>query len=334
MISKYIKMDPIPWLTDGENPAVEYHVENEILRKSDHEEIYKKLLNSDLTGYFKKNYAQGVLGDFKHPDLFYRGSVWFFLLAVESGYKNDVEFINTTAEMLCKKIQLDNGGFKFNYNSSEAVGCRSGNLTNALIKSGAAASSALNGINWILKNQRKDGGWLHCPVAGFCDVMKLLFLNKPGNSLKYESDSEITSCPVASYSCLKALVEFNNEKHNDIIKKGADFFISNNYFIRSKKKLFCGNRVDFARYGYPVMSQYDYLSGLIIVSSIKTSGNSINGELFNSIIKKQNQDGSWNCENRLQGMINQKSEKSRWTTLNAIRFINLVVEKESQLEKA
>jgi len=171
-------------------------------------------------------------------------------------------------------------------------------------------------------------------VAGFCDVMKLLFLNKPGNSLKYESDSEITSCPVASYSCLKALVEFNNEKHNDIIKKGADFFISNNYFIRSKKKLFCGNRVDFARYGYPVMSQYDYLSGLIIVSSIKTSGNSINGELFNSIIKKQNQDGSWNCENRLQGMINQKSEKSRWTTLNAIRFINLVVEKESQLEKA
>lgn len=334
MLSKYMKMDSIPWLIDGENPAVTYLVKSEILNISDKEQVYKELLNSDLNFYFQKNYSNGILGDFKHLDLFYHGSIWFFLLAVESGYNCNSDFIITTAERLCKKTQLENGGFKFNNKTSDAVGCRTGSMVYSLLKSGISDYSSGKGIEWIVKNQRNDGGWLHCPVAGFCDVMKLIFLNKSGNGLKHEDDNEVASCPVASYSCLRALVESDRSEHKSSIQKGADFFINNNFFIRSGNNLFCGNRADFGKLGYPVMAQYDYLSGLILISQTGSGNSSKIGEWFNSIIMKQNNDGTWNCENKHQGMINQNSGKSRWTTLNAVRLISLISKHESQFDKA
>lgn len=334
MLSKYITADPVPWLTDGENPAVRYLVKKEIIKNSDPDEIYNELLTSELTDYFRKNCSKNVLGDLKHLDLFYHGSVWFFLLAVESGYKNSTDFISTTADYLCSQTQVPSGGFRFNYKSSNAVGCRTGNMIYSLLKSGISDSRTEQGISWIVKNQRSDGGWLHCPMAGFCDVMKLVFLNKAGKGLQHENDEKITSCPVASYSCLKALIGLNRKSDDNTIKKGAEFFLRNNFFISTRQKLFCGNRVSFDKPGYPLMSQYDYLSGMVLLSEINSSDNSKTGTLFNSIIKMQNQDGSWNCENKLQGMIKEKNLKSRWTTLNALRLIYTIVEKENQLENA
>jgi len=319
MLSKYILTDPISWLTDGENPAVRYLTKKEIINIQDLEQIYEELLKSELTDFFKLNYKNGVLGDFDHPDIFYRGSVWYFLLAVESGYNNKTEFITSTADNICSKTQLNNGGFKFNFKYSQAVGCRTGNMISALLKCGISDSRIINGLQWIIENQRKDGGWLHCPVAGFCDVMKLVFSVKSGDSLKHETDENVKSCPVASYTCLKALIESENDKYSASIYLGAEFFTNNNFFIESTSKLLCGNNVNFKKLGYPVMSQYDYLSGLIALSKIKNSN--LNGELFNNIIKLQNNDGSWSFENRSDGMIKEKHGKSRWTTLNALRFI-------------
>jgi len=334
MLNKYLKMDPIPWLTDGENPAVTYLVKSEILSIPDKDKIYDDLLKSKLTDYLVKNSTQGVLGDKDHLDLFYRGSVWYFLYAVESGYKSTSDLISETADFICSKTQLDNGGFKYDCRSSDAVGCRTGNMISSLLKSGFSDSRTTKGLDWIVKNQRSDGGWLHCPVAGFCDVMKLVFLNKSGNGLKYENNTAVSSCPVASYSCLKSLIQADKNEFVDLIKKGVDYFLFNNFFINSKEKLLCGNRVNFQKTGYPVMSQYDYLSGLILVSKSGTGDNSKYGEFFNYIIKKQNIDGSWDCENNLQGMIKETKGKSRWVTLNAIKLINNVMEMEDQFAKA
>lgn len=321
---KYLNMDPITWLTDGVNPAVRFHVKKEILQLSDQEENYNELLKSDLTDYFKRNFSNGTLGDFRYPDIFKKGTVWFYLLAVESGYKNNSDFVSSTADNLCKKIQLKDGGFKFSCKSSDAAGCRSGDMIYALLKSGVSDERTVKGVEWIIKNQRHDGGWLHCPVAGFGDAMKLIFFNKTGNGLKYENDANVSSCPVASYSCLKAIAQSNSNSCKDTIDKGINFFIKNNFFINSKDKLFCGNNINYSKLGYPVMSQYDYLSGYVLVLNAKPLTDIVNVELFNGIVKKQNPDGSWNCENRFNGMIYEKSEKSRWTTLNALRMISII----------
>ncbi|MCL1865759.1 MAG: hypothetical protein FWF73_08125 [Spirochaetes bacterium] len=326
MLNKYLNMDPIPWLTDGENPAVTYLVKNEILNIKDTEKNYDELLNSNLTDYFNSNLSKGILGGKNHIDLHNNGPVWFFLFAVESGYNNNSSFIASTADYLCEKKQLDNGGFKFN--NSDAVGCRTGNMTYSLLKSGITDSRSSNGIKWIIKNQRDDGGWLHCSFIGVCNVLKLILLNKSDNGLKYESDNKIPSCPVASYTCLKALIQ-SDQSNMDVINRGIEFFLKYNLFVRKKQKVLCGNRVSFEKLGYPIMSQYDFLSGMILISKFEKYNSKI-GELFNSIIRKQNRDATWNCENRSPGMINEKPMKSRWVTLNALRLINSISKQEYQ----
>jgi len=330
MLNKYLLSDPVPWLTDGDNPAVTYLVKDEILMEPDKEKIYNELINSPLTDYFKKNSSKGILGDIKHPDVYYRGTVWFFLLAVESGYKYSTDFISATADYLCGTTQNEDGGFMYGSNPSSSVGCRSGNMIWSLLKCGISDSRTGSGIKWIEKNQRKDGGWLHCPVAGFCDVMKLVFLKKIGTGLKYESDENVPSCPVASYSCLKALLESSSLQYNDMILRGIDFLIKNRFFINLKNKLLCGNALNPHKTGYPVMSQYDFLSGLVTASKTEKWNDPVTGELFNSIIKKQNPDGSWNYENILPGMIKGEKDRSRWITLNALRLISEVIKKENQ----
>ena len=329
MLNKYLKMDPLPWLTDGENPAVTYLFKSEFVKQSNTGKLYKELIESELTDYFKKNSSHDILGNSDHPDLYYKGSVWFFLYAVESGYNITSDFVNATADFLCSKTQLNNGGFKYYGGSSDAVGCRTGNMIYSLLRSGVSDSRTSLGLDWIIKNQRSDGGWLHCPVAGFCDVMKLVFLNKSGNGLKYEKDVNVSSCPVSSYYSLKALVHAGNNNYEDSIIKGSDFFIRSKFFLNSRESLLCGNRVNFAKLGYPVMSQYDYLSGLILLTKTGKVNDSIFGELFNHLIKSQNMDGSWDCENNLQGMIKQKKGKSRWVTLNAVRLINNILSREN-----
>lgn len=329
MLNKYMKMDPVPWLMDGENPAVTYLVKSEVLKLPDADKIYSQLIESDLTDYFRKNWSKGILGDKYHPDLFYRGSVWFYLLAAASGYKNSSDIINTTADYLCSKTQLNDGGFRYGFKSSDAVGCRTGNMVYSLLKTGVSDSRTSSGLNWIIKSQRSDGGWLHCPVAGFCDVLKLIFFNSSGNGLKYENDCNVQSCPVASFSCLKALVQAGNNNYKDIINKGSEFFIKNHFFINSREKLRCGNTINFNKAGYPLMSQYDYLSGLVLVSETVNIDNSIISEMFNHIIKKQNIDGSWDCENNLDGMIRERKGRSRWVTLNALKFISNILSREN-----
>ena len=52
-------------------------------------------------------------------------------------------------------------------------------------------------------------------------------------------------------------------------------------------------------------------------------------EMFNTVLKKQNNDGTWNNERRVPGLIQEKKGKSRWITYNALKFLVKISEKES-----
>ena len=78
-MNKYLNGDPVPWLTDGENPAVTYLAKRDLVADEDPGRLYSQLELSALTGYFRKNSSGNILGDSKNFDTFYRGSVWFFL---------------------------------------------------------------------------------------------------------------------------------------------------------------------------------------------------------------------------------------------------------------
>jgi len=334
-MNKYLNGDPIPWLTDGKNPAVTYLTKLEFSEQNDPGQLYAELFSSPLTGYFKKNSSRHILGDSKNFDLFHRGSVWFFLLAVESGYNYKSDFVKATADYICGKSQLQDGGFSFNWQPPVSVGCRTGDIIKAMLKTGINDERASAGLSWIIKNQRHDGGWLHCPFRGSSDIIKLIIVKKSGNGHLDDPDVRIPSCPVATFACLGALIETRKEEYKNAITRAALFLLSINLNLKDKKcETRCGLSIDPMKPGYPVMSQFDSISLLRLLTSADLWNRSRGGELFNFVMKLQGSDGRWQLLNTSQGMIPEKKGNSRWVTLNAIRTIKAVSYKENQLEKA
>lgn len=329
-MKKYLNGDPLPWLTDRENPAVTYLAKREFADGSDPDDLYSELLSSALTGFFRKNSTGNILGDKKNYDLFYRGSVWFFLLAAESGYDSRTDFIKATADHICKRSQLPDGGFSFNWRTPLPVGCRTGNMISAMLRSGINDERTASGLSWIITHQRSDGGWLHCPFRGACDVVKLVLFNSPGRGINDDHDKSIPSCPVATCACMSALVESGQISCDAALKRAAGFLLSMDLSEANKKsRTRCGLFTDPLKPGYPVMSQFDIISLLRLVVATESWNSSRGRELFNYIMRLQGIEGRWRSSNSDQGMIPEKKGESRWVTLNAMRLIKAVTDNEA-----
>lgn len=329
-MNKYLNGDPLPWLTDSEDPAVTYLANREFNTEKDPDALYSDLASSPLADYLKKNSAGNILGDKKNYDLFYRGSVWFFLLAAESGYDLRSDFMKATADYICSVSQQPDGGFSFNWRPPLPVGCRTGNMISAMLKSGIDDDRTASGLSWIIKNQRSDGGWLHCPFRGACDVMKLVVFNRPGGGRHDDPDDAVPSCPVATCSCMAALVESRKSDYAAHLSSAAGFLLSIDLSMENKKsKTRCGLFTDPLKPGYPVMSQFDIISLLRLVTVTGMWNSSRGGELFNYIMRLQGSSGRWRSMNHEQGMISEKKGESRWVTLNALRLIKAVTEREA-----
>ena len=276
-----------------------------------------------------------MLGDRKNYDLFYKGSVWCFAEAVERGLDRRTPHVSTTAEFILSSCQTSSGGFSLNWNPPIALACRTGDMVRYLIRAGYCDERVSKGIEWIVRNQRADGGWLHCPLAGICDQLRLVLFKKPGSGLRREKDPDVTSCFYATIACSTALVEHRDcvgtGSHHDSIRKAAEFFLKRSLFKNSNNEPIetrtSWNR-DFRLLGYPVLSQYDILYGLLFIARAGYFNDGRTGEAFNIVMSKQNNDGTWNMENARTGMMknddlkNREGVRSKWVTLQVLRLLS------------
>jgi hypothetical protein len=331
MINRYLTGDPLPWLTDGADPAVAYLVLREFGDGSSHNPPETDFFISYLLKHPAK---QNIPGNQKNIDLFYRGALWFFLYASECGLISGQGFMDDTAEFLNNNISADDGGFSFHCIPPLSTGCRTGNMVKAFLHSGLFPERAEKGLNWIKKNQRQDGGWLHCPYSGICDSFNLMIFRKPGDGLKFENIRSKESCPVATAACIHALIESGVSEHIESINRGAEFFLSRLHLYQKKRYILqCGQSITLNAEGYPVMTQVDPVSVLIIIFSSDLWNDKRAGLIFNRVMKKQKSAGIWESNNTFPGMVRGKGA-DRWVTLNVLRMLKILSEKEDQLSKA
>ncbi len=332
-IQKYLNRNSLPWLLEKQDRSVYYVTSRDILNEETTDDKYKFLLEDSTIQQILDNSQERIIGDSDNFDIFYSGSLWYFAVAVEYGLDSRTEEIRETAEFLCTNSITDGGGFSFNWKPRTAVACRTGDMVRYLIRSGYHGDSVPSGIQWILRHQRHDGGWLHCPLQGVCDYTRFLLFNKPGGGLKREHDRSIPSCLIATTACSYALVEyrdrFRDNGCNQAIEDASRFILRYEYDQSEKKTMNCTTsaNTDFKLLGYPILSQFDILYGLIYLARSGFYSDVRTGTLFNLIISKQNGNGTWNLENSHTGMLFGDEKKpplgrmNKWVTLNVFRLL-------------
>ena len=331
MFSKYLNNNPVPWLLEESDPSIRYLTLRDVMQKENIEDEQKKILNSREITTLQKHGGGSFLGNKKSFDIYYKGTMWCFSEAVERGLDKKTGFVENAADFIVEKCQVGSGGFKLNWKSDIEVSCRTGDMIRYLIMAGFKGDNVDRGIKWIINNQRHDGGWLHCPISNVSDSIKLMLFNKPGCGLDREKNRDVKSCFYATIACSMALVHYKKiNDYSENIKKASEFFLKSRMYLNSKNQLIKSKKFwnrDFTLLGYPVLSQYDILYGLIFISRAGYINDKRTMEAFNKIIEKQNSDGTWNLENAQTGMMfgdNHRgliNKRNKWVTLNVLRLL-------------
>lgn len=333
MLKRYLNNDPFSWMLDSSDPSIRYLTEKEILGATDYNDEYRQIEQSDAITKLLPG-GGTLLGKPSSFDQHYRGTMWCFSEAIERGLDLRTPFVHNTAHHIIQHWQLESGGFTINSKPYIEVSCITGGMVRYLIKAGFQGNPVDKGIDWILRHQRHDGGWLHCPLGTFRDQLKLLLFKRTGKGCVRDDNKEIPSCIYATASCAMALLEYNKTSTNcsvsSHLEKIHDFYRKRIYNTISASSVPRKNHLwdeDFSLLGYPVLSQFDILNGLIFSfeNGFIHDPETINA--FNLIISKQNVDGSWNRECLRSGMIHnpaehtRRSTKDKWVTLNALRLL-------------
>lgn len=332
MLQKYLNGYPIAWLLESDNPSIEYLVRRDILGVQSDDQNYAHFTNQQYIKNFLSRTGKGILGDLRHFDLLYRGSLWCFAESVIRGLDKRTPEVNRTVEALSEKAQCHDGGFSFNWSPLTAVGCITGDMVFCMIEAGYRDDRVERGLRWIIEHQRHDGGWRHCPLGGRCDQLRFILLNKPGKGLSGEYSKESDSCVFATASCARALLSGREILPNagDVaIRRAAAFILRNSFFMgfhRSKPSCYHRKNPSVDLLGIPVLAQYDLLMGLDIIARAGFFMDRRVGEFFNGIMAKQNEDGSWNLEQAEPGMLFGNVQRypggpSEWVTLRILRFL-------------
>lgn len=332
-IKKYLSADPLPWLLEPSDQVILYLVKRDLLNQCT-ESDYVELVRSKAIAQLLQKSKGNILGYGNRFDLYYRGALWYLCEIVEYGLDIRSAEIKKTAAFLIDESQLDSGGFSLSWKPAVESALYTGEIVRVLIQAGIKDVGIVQGIQWLLDHQRHDGGWLYWPVGGLLDMFRFFFFNKPGKGLERESDTFIPSCPYASLACARALSLYNRYESSlqltESINRAAEFFLEKRLYNFDNKPLY-NSRLksyqDFTRLGYPVLGQYDILSGLVFITEAGYFNDPRAADAFNIIMGKQNDDGTWNSESYNTGMVrkdasgNKKDGASKWVTLNVLRML-------------
>lgn len=338
--SPFLNADPTPVLLDSAHPSIRLAALRELIGvRDDADEVAEARRAVEASGYaatVRRSMRNGVMGNAKRFDLFTRGAMWHLAVATAMGFDRRHDFVEATAELLLSRSQMPDGGFTLTWRPATSLACRTGDMLRALISGGYASDERIaRGIAWLRAHQRHDGGWLHCPEEGRCDAMRLLLFGTAGAGLRRETSSDVSSCPVATFACADAIDRFTGRidgPHDESLARAAEFFLGHHLFARPRRTDIPnwyehGRTSCWTSLGYPIMQQYDILAGLAVIAAANRIEDARCGEAFNTVIERQEADGTWAMENFSTGMLfdgkrtHDHVEARKWTTLRVLVFL-------------
>jgi hypothetical protein len=323
-----LKADPTDWLLEKDNPSVRYFTLTQILDKSqDSSEVQEAKRDIMVAGVVPKILAkQNAGGYWEEPEKFYtakyKGTVWQLIILAELGADGQDERVKKACEFILGTSQeRKSGGFSAwlsvkvgGGRYSGVLPCLTGNMVWSLIRLGYLGDPRVKrGVDWIVKYQRFDDGEAYPPKIWPYEKATSCFGKH--------------SCHMGVAKALKALAEIPAaERSNgvvDTLGRGVEYMLKHHIYKRSHN-LSKVSKPGWLRLGFPLMYQTDVLELLGILTSLGCKDDRLQ-EAVDLVLSKQDEKGMWTLENtfngRFQTSIEQKGDRSKWVTLNALKAL-------------
>ncbi len=339
---KVLKESLVGWLLEKANPSVRYFTLRDIIRKSEDDPqvraakraipestVVKKILQKqNPEGYWEEPFNP------YHPK--YKSSYWQIMTLGQLGMDKTDKKVERACEYVFQ-FQLEEGGFS-SYTPERAskehewlrtkgkklpsrnkwissmvfehqYSCLTGNMTAALIRIGYANDLRIRkALEWLVKVQNKDGGWL-------CPYWKAHVRDTHGCFYG-------TICPLEAFSEVprKNLTKGMEQA----IEGGAEFLLMHHLFKADHHDYKVINQ-SWLKLGFPWFYGYSILRGLDVLTKLGYVKDERLNDAIEILLRKRQNNGTWILESapigRMQTNIEAKGKPSKWITLIALRIL-------------
>ncbi len=333
-MNRYLNGNPLPLLLEGTNPAVRYLTLRDIAGESGSrlESAYSAMRDCSFTKDILTHSKNGILGDPENFASIGSGSGWVLAQAVSYGLDCREPLVEKTIADIFSRWQNPDGGISGRWKPRHPDACLTGEILRLALLAGYAGEETRRAARWITDHQREDGGWLHCPVAGFLGMTTFLLFNRSGAGLSREADPATRSCIIATAACAMALsfLRSGDDAGTRALVRASEFLLSCRLSPSSGAPVTPYNSGLYGtepRLGFPVFCQYDILYGLLCAARAGHFSDPRTGEPFNFIMMRQSPEGVIPYDNFIKGMLFTKEDdaggggQSLWTTLNFLRVL-------------
>jgi len=346
---------PIDWLLEKENPSVRYFTLRDILDREETDSEVKEAKAAIPTcrvveKMLSKEKSEGYWEDREIPYLpKYKSTYWQVMILGQLGMDKSHERVQRACEFVLN-LQLDEGGFsaytrktalaEYDWMRSRAAlkekvspdpnswaqstirehqySCLTGNLCAAMLRLGYGQDPRLiKALNWLVKIQSKDGGWL-CPYwrAHIRDT---------------HSCFHGTICPLEAFS--EVMEENRTPEMKRAIEKGAEFLLMHRLFKADHHGYRVINR-QWLKFSFPWFYGYNLLRGLSVVTKLGYTHDERLKDAVKLLLQKRRRDGKWLLDTaptgRMQANIETVSKPSKWISLNALRVLKRLYETKNE----
>jgi hypothetical protein len=331
---RLVNGDPLPWLLDGEQPAVRHRALRELLDRPEDDvdvrdasraamasdPIAAILASQERVGYWVKP------GPGYSPK--YRATVWQVIFLDQLGADGSDERVQAACRYLLAHTQSSSGGFACSGSKNEGppppsmvIHCLNGNLLRALLGLGFGSDErVLRAIDWQARSITGDGVERYYDSGtsgpGFCCVA-----------------NEKLPCAWGAVKALLALSRVPDDKKTPQVKhavaQGAEFLLGRDPAVADYTMGWGNQRPSSSwfKLGFPSGYVADVLQNLEVLCELGFAGDARLDRAIRWLLSKQDGQGRWRNEYAYNGKtwvdFEKQGQPSRWVTLRACRVLKM-----------